>query len=71
MKSFGHFDDERKELFGQHDHVRIFGKNSKTLLEEAGYSVETIDVSSIDASLLPITAPAYYDSNIIFVCTKA
>lgn len=64
-------DEERKKLYGQHDHVRIFGKNSKTLLEEAGYSVETIDVSSIDASLLPITAPAYYDSNIIFVCTKA
>jgi len=62
--------EERKKLYGQHDHVRIFGKNSERILEEAGFNVKTIDTSVMDKSIVPITGPAYYDSNRIFVCSK-
>jgi SAM-dependent methyltransferase len=33
--------DERKRLFGQHDHVRIYGLDITKRLEDAGFGVET------------------------------
>jgi hypothetical protein len=62
--------EERIRLFGQYDHVRIFGKNSGEMLGAYGFSVSTIDTESIPGSVLPVTGPADYDSNIIFICKK-
>ena len=37
--------DRRTELFGQHDHVRVFGPDVRSRLERAGWIV---DVTSVD-----------------------
>ncbi len=37
---------KQEELFGQHDHVRIYGNDYITRLTDAGFKVEVIDYSS-------------------------
>ena len=37
---------ERERLFGQSDHVRIFGNDMRELLESVGFSVRVIDADS-------------------------
>lgn len=37
---------DREKLFGQHDHVRVYGKDYITRLEKAGFNVEVIDYIS-------------------------
>ena len=37
---------ERERRFGQHDHVRIYGADYTTRLEEGGFLVETFDARS-------------------------
>ena len=61
---------EHIKLFGQWDHNRLFGRDSKKILTEAGFRVETIDLSMISPRIRAITGPADYDSNKIFVCKK-
>ncbi|MCQ2515270.1 MAG: class I SAM-dependent methyltransferase [Saccharofermentans sp.] len=60
--------EERKQLFGQIDHLRIFGNDSIQILNNAGFEVDIMDTS--DKNICPDTAPAKYDSNQIFICTK-
>lgn len=62
--------EERIRLFGQNDHLRVFGKNSQTILEEFGFSVDVIDTSAMPEAVLPVTGPADYDSSCIFYCVK-
>lgn len=62
--------EERIRLFGQNDHVRVFGSDSKTMLESYGFNVDTADTSSMPESILPVTGPADYDSDRIFICRK-
>ncbi len=61
---------ERIRLFGQYDHLRIFGKDSREMMERYGFSVTVIDAEKMQGSILPVTGPGDYDSNIIFCCTK-
>ena len=61
---------EHIERFGQHDHNRLFGKDSRQLLSRAGFDVGTIDLDLLPADILPVTGPADYDSNTIFLCRK-
>ena len=61
---------EHIEMFGQHDHNRLFGKDSRQLLSRAGFDVGTIDLDLLPADILPVTGPADYDSNTIFLCRK-
>ncbi|MBI9035515.1 MAG: methyltransferase domain-containing protein [Bacteroidales bacterium] len=37
-------DQERENLFGQHDHVRLYGLDYKHRLEEIGFEVEIVDM---------------------------
>lgn len=62
--------EERIRLFGQNDHVRLFGKDSGKMLASFGFTVGTIDVEGIPGSVLPVVGPADYDSNLIFICRK-
>ena len=60
--------EERIRLFGQNDHVRVFGKDSADILASYGYSVSVIDAGSMPEKILPVTGPADYDSDKIFYC---
>ena len=60
----------RIRAFGQYDHVRLFGKNSKELLKEAGFEVEEIRGEDFDSEIRPIVGPADYDANVLFLLSK-
>lgn len=62
--------DESVRLFGQHDHLRLFGKDSITMLENAGFEVDTIDLETIPEDVVPVKGPSDYDSNLIFCCVR-
>ena len=61
---------KRLKLYGQVDHLRIFGADSKQLLEKAGFSVSLINGNRMPKAILPIVGPADYDVNYLFVCKK-
>lgn len=61
---------ERYHKFGQRNHLRVFGRDSKNLLEQAGFFVSVIDGDTMPAEILPVVGPADYDSNKLFVCKK-
>lgn len=64
-------DEQRKKLYGQSDHLRLFGQDFDDTLKEAGFSVERfIGDEACGEEILPIVAPAKYDSNILFICKK-
>ena len=63
-------DRERICSFGQKDHLRVFGLDSKNLLQEAGFLVTVIDGDTMPKDICPIVGPADYDSNKLFVCEK-
>ena len=62
--------EERVRLFGQNDHVRVFGKDSAELIGSYGFSVNVIDTGKMPGNILPVTGPADYDSDQIFFCGK-
>ena len=64
-------DCERIRRFGQKNHLRVFGLDSKQLLEGAGFSVTVIDGDTMPAEILPVVGPADYDSNKLFACEKS
>lgn len=63
-------DRERICKFGQKDHLRVFGRDSRKLLEEAGFVVSVIDGDTMPEEIMPVVGPADYDSNKLFVCEK-
>ncbi len=62
--------EERIRLYGQHDHIRLFGRDSAELIGRYGFTISDIDLSQMPKSILPVTGPADYDSNRIFCCIK-
>ena len=62
--------EDRERLFGQNDHVRIYGRDCKERLEQQGFLVETVsfarifDIKSIKKYGLIIDEEIYY-------CTKS
>ncbi|MBR4404596.1 MAG: class I SAM-dependent methyltransferase [Clostridiales bacterium] len=62
--------EERIRLFGQDDHLRVFGKDSRKILEEAGFEVGSIGLEGLPEEIVPVTGPADYDTNEIFVCIR-
>ena len=62
--------DERIKYFGQFDHLRIFGKNSKKLLRKYGFIVKEITKNEYDKQIKGVVGPADYDSNIIYLLHK-
>ena len=63
-------EEERIRRYGQSDHVRLFGRNSQTLLAKEGYEVSVIDGADYPANILPVTGPSIYDANRLFLCRK-
>ena len=61
---------ERIKLFGQDDHLRVFGKDSRKILEDAGFEVGSIDLTGLPDEIVPVTGPADYDTNEIFCCVR-
>ncbi len=62
--------EERIRLFGQNDHLRVFGRDSRKMLEDAGFEVDTINVGDMPKCIVPVNGPADYDTNEIFICVK-
>ncbi len=61
---------DRVAHFGAHDHLRVFGAASATLLVEAGFEVEVISGADCPDAIRPVVGPADYDSDQIFFCRK-
>lgn len=61
---------KRLQLYGQADHLRIFGADSREILEKAGFRVSVINGDKMPKQILPVTGPADYDVNYLFVCRK-
>ena len=61
---------QRIARFGQHDHLRVFGRDSAELLEAAGFAVEPIRGEDCPKEILPVVGPADYDANVLFACWK-
>jgi len=62
--------EERIQRFGQVDHYRVFCKNSEALLKSSGFEVSRISGDKMDDAILPVTGPADYDVNYLFLCVK-
>ena len=61
---------EKIERFGQRDHLRIFGRDSKTILESIGFTVEVYDRTRCPEYIVPEDGPAAYDKAMLFICRK-
>jgi SAM-dependent methyltransferase len=61
---------ERREKFGQVDHLRIFGNDFEQTLVETGFSVEVVDGNRLPANIGAETGPMKYDDNRVYICRK-
>lgn len=61
---------KRLRLYGQIDHLRIFGRDSEDMLRSMGFDVSRIDDENMPAAILPVIGPADYDVNYLFLCRK-
>tara|TARA_B110000211_G_scaffold47323_1_gene50966 strand:- start:158 stop:922 length:765 start_codon:yes stop_codon:yes gene_type:complete len=60
---------ERNKIFGQYDHVRVYGKDYFTKLKNAGFKVEEVDYTK-NLSKDEIYRFSIVNGEIIPVCTK-
>ena len=60
----------RVEHFGQHDHLRVFGRDTVTMLENFGFKVQEIRGEAFDDRIKPIIGPADYDYNVLWCLTR-
>lgn len=63
-------EDERILKYGQSDHLRVFGIGSEEILRDMGFVVSRIEGDEMPDSILPVTGPADYDVNYLFLCEK-
>ena len=61
---------ERTQVFGQYDHVRIFGKDYQNRLEQVGFTVKMLAYAE-QLTLEEQTRYAVPANEIIPICTKA
>ena len=62
--------EDKKRVFGQIDHNRIFGKDIKKEMEKIGFSVSEVHGNDMSDIISPLVGPAKYDANIFFICKK-
>lgn len=63
--------ERRKELFGQHDHVRACGPDYAQRYEEAGFEVERVDAAALAGRRRAISWSLLDDMNpVLFWCRK-
>lgn len=65
-------EEDCRKHFGQSDHKRIFGRDSKELLESIGFNVSEISENSFscDKRIKPVVGPADYDYNVLWCLRK-
>ena len=61
---------DRFTFYGQDDHLRLFGRDFIDNLFKVGFNVTICDGDNCDPKIIPITGPASYDYNKIFICKK-
>jgi len=61
---------DRIALFGQDDHLRIFGKDFPEVLKKAGFEVEVLDGSNFEDRFGFKVGPGDYDDNKVYICKK-
>lgn len=62
---------DRKMIYGQSDHLRLFGNDFYDILASAGFVVtKYIGIQECAEEILPVIAPSNLDSNILYVCRK-
>lgn len=61
---------KRIRRFGQKDHLRIFGTDSKEILEKAGFEVEELTGDHAPEVICMQDGPADYDLTLLFLCRK-
>jgi len=61
---------ERIALFGQDDHLRIFGKDFAEVLQKTGFNVEIIDGDKFEDNYGFKIGPGDYCDNKVYVCRK-
>ena len=61
--------EERERLFGQFDHVRIYGKDYTDRLQEAGFKVETLSCSIL-FDQETVNRYSLISEETIFLCKK-
>lgn len=62
--------NERLKIFGQEDHVRIYGKDFVDRLKEAGFKVEIINVNNLSQNDEAVRMGLTSASGEIYYCTK-
>jgi SAM-dependent methyltransferase len=62
--------EKRTELFGQSDHLRIFGHDFEKLLIKSGFFVEVVDGNKLPAMIEATVGPANYDDNKVYICRR-
>ena len=60
----------RTQMFGQQDHVRLYGRDFIAKLENH-FTVTVFDGSKVDRNIMPKYGPFALDVNLLFVCTIA
>lgn len=60
----------RVQHFGQYDHQRVFGRDSASLLEQAGFKVQVVYGAELPERILPVVGPADYDAAEVFLCRR-
>ena len=61
-------EEGRIKHFGQSDHLRVFGRDSASMLASFGFEVE--EITSDDARIKPVVGPADYDYNVLWGLRK-
>ena len=61
-------DEDRRKVYGQTDHVRLFGSGAEIFMERAGFDVEFIDGDDYPQKIVPVTGPCRYDINRLYLC---
>jgi len=62
--------EERVKYFGQDDHLRIFGDDFETILNQMGFFVEVVDGNRLPFEIGGKIGPINYDDNRIYICKK-
>lgn len=63
-------EEQRITLFGQADHLRIFGNDFINIVEKIGFSIEIVDGNTLPKKIMTLPGPADYDENKVYICRK-
>lgn len=62
--------EENKILYGQEDHLRIFGMDFEFMLRARGFVIEAVEAGTMPESIKAVVGPALYDYNRLYICHR-